>query len=65
MKASDEFLDLVFPDFYGRIGLYMDFKKADYYHLVPHVPMEMVSDDIRVALDRIHQVAEQAHPVIE
>jgi hypothetical protein len=62
VKASDGFLDLVFPDFYKRIGQYMEMRKADYYRLVPHVPDELVSDEIRLVLDKIAEVAARAHP---
>jgi len=65
VKASDEFLDLVFPDFYRRIGQYMEMRKADYYRLVPHVPDTLVSDEIKLALDRIAEAAEKAHPATE
>jgi hypothetical protein len=65
VKASDEFLDLVFPDFYRRMGLYMDMRKADYHQLVIHIPEELISDEVRLALDRISEVAMNAHPVAE
>jgi hypothetical protein len=65
VKASDEFLDLLFPDFYRRIGQYMEMRKADYYRLVPHVPEDLISDEIKLALDRIAEVAANAHPVAE
>jgi hypothetical protein len=65
VKASDEFLDLVFPDFYRRIGQYMEMRKADYYRLVPHVPDTLVSDEIKRALDIIADVAAKAHPATE
>jgi hypothetical protein len=65
VKASDEFLDLVFPDFYKRIGQYMEMRKADYYRLVPHIPVALVSDEIKLALDRIAEVARKAHPATE
>ena len=65
VKATDEFLDLVFPDFYRRMKLYMDFRKADYYRFVPHVPEALVSDEIRQALDRIAEIAGKAQPALE
>jgi hypothetical protein len=65
IKASDEFLDLVFPDFYKRIGQHMEMRKADYYRLVPHVPDDMIPDEIRVVLDRIAEVAANAYPATE
>jgi hypothetical protein len=65
MKASDEFLDLVFPDFYRRLGLYMDMRKADYYRLVAHVPLELVDDEVKLALNAIVQISERANPVTD
>jgi molybdopterin converting factor small subunit len=62
VKASDEFLDLVFPDFYRRIGQYMEMRKADYYRLVSHVPDDLVSDEVKQVLDRIAEIASKAHP---
>jgi hypothetical protein len=65
MKASDEFLDLVFPDFYRRMGLYMDMRKADYYRLVPHIPDDLIDDEVRTALDHIQRVAADARPIAD
>jgi len=65
VKASDEFLDLVFPDFYSRIGQYMEMRKADYYRLVPHVPDNLVADEVRLVLDRIAEIAGRAYPATE
>lgn len=62
IKATDQFLDLLFPDFYRRLGLYMDLRKADYYRLVPHVPAALVAEEIVAALDGIDRVAAQARP---
>ncbi|HZB87885.1 MAG TPA: AAA family ATPase [Terracidiphilus sp.] len=65
MKASDEFLDLVLPDFYRRMGLYMDMRKADYYRLVEHVPADMIADEINKALDRIAETSQMAQPAAD
>ena len=54
-----------FPDFYRRIGQFMEMRKADYYRLVPHVPDNLVADEIRLALDRIAEVAGRANPARE
>ena len=43
----------------------LETRKADYYRLVPHVPDDLVADEIRLALDRIAEVAAKAHPVAE
>lgn len=65
VKATDEFLDLVFPDFYQRMGLYRDIRKADYYKLVSHVPESLISGEIRQALDGIVEIARSARPARE
>lgn len=65
VKASDDFLDLVFPAFYRRMGLYMDCRKADYYRLVAHVPEKLISDEIKQVLDQIYEVVSIAHPSAE
>jgi len=62
VKASDQFLDIVIPDFYRRIGMFMDLRKADYFRLVPFVPDQLISPEIRQALDRILEVASKARP---
>jgi len=40
-------------------------RKADYYRLVPHVPDNLVADEIRLALERIAEVAGRANPARE
>jgi hypothetical protein len=62
VKASDEFLNLVFPDFFGRMGWYMDCKKADYHRLVKYIPDELVSKEVVGVLDKILEVAVRAQP---
>ena len=42
VEASDDFLDLVFPEFYKQLGLKPDFGKADYYRLVSHIPEDAI-----------------------
>jgi hypothetical protein len=65
MKASGEFLDLVFPDFYRRMGLYMDMRKADYHRLVAHIPLDLIDDEVKVALNAVVEVSNRANPVTE
>ncbi len=62
VKASDEFLDLVFPAFAKSIGLRNEMRKADYYRLVPHIPAHMVSPEVVAVLDAISEVARKAKP---
>jgi hypothetical protein len=65
VKASDEFLDLVFPEFFRRLGLRPEFAKAQYYRLVPHIPAELVPSEVTAVLEAIASVAVQAVPVAE
>jgi hypothetical protein len=65
VKASDEFLDLVFPGFFQGLGLKPDFPKASYHELVRHVPEEMISAEVVAVLDEIHAVARKARPAEE
>jgi hypothetical protein len=62
VKATDEFLDLVFPEFYKQLGLRPDFRKADYYRLVPYIPEALISPEIAGVLDAIDDVAKKARP---
>jgi hypothetical protein len=65
VKASDEFLDLVFPGFFHGLGLKPDFPKASYHELVRHIPPKMISPEVVTVLDEIDAVARQAHPAEE
>jgi hypothetical protein len=62
VKASDEFLDLVFPDFARALGIRNEIRKADYHRLVPHIPQPMISPEIVEVLDAIAEVAAKARP---
>ena len=62
VKATDEFLDLIFPEFYKQLGLRPDFRKADYFRLVPHIPEALISPEIVEVLNMIAEVAGKAQP---
>lgn len=62
VKASDDFLDPVFEDFYRSLGLPNLMRKADYDQLAPHVPPELIDPDVQQALDRIEATAQRARP---
>ena len=62
VKATDDFLDLVFPEFYKQLGLRPDFRKADYYRLVPHIPESLISPEVTGGLDAIYEVVKRARP---
>jgi hypothetical protein len=65
VKASDEFLDRVFPAFFRELGLRPDLRKADYHELVRHMQAAMISPEVVAVLDGIHAVASRAHPAEE
>lgn len=62
IKATDDFLDLVFAEFFKALNLPLAFRKADYHRLVPHIPDALIADEVRVVLDEIAEVAAKARP---
>ena len=63
LKASDEFLDPLFRDYFGRIELPNLMAKKNYYELVEHIPDSEIDPEIGEKLDAIVAVAERAEPV--
>jgi ABC-type taurine transport system ATPase subunit len=59
-KASDDFLDRLFPAYYATLGLPDLMRKSDYHQLARHVPADLVSDDVISVLDDLHKVASDA-----
>lgn len=55
-KMSDEWLDLIFPLFFEKIGLPKDFYKRDYYHLINLLSLEEVDNEITEKLDLIQKL---------
>lgn len=64
-KASDEFLDRVFPSFFSKLGLPNLMAKTDYHVLARYVPRELIDPEIGEALDAIVEVARAARPVAD
>jgi len=62
VKASDEFLDLVFPQFFKSMGMRAALRKAEYFRLVKHLPDEAISDEVREVLEGIADTAARAKP---
>ena len=52
-KLSDEWLDVIFPEFYKRVGLSSNFFKRDYYQLIMHMKPEEIDGEITEKLDMI------------
>ncbi len=61
-KASDDFLQPVFADYFERLGLPNLLRKSDYHRLAEHVPPEQLSPEVAGVLDRIVTVGNRARP---
>jgi ABC-type cobalamin/Fe3+-siderophores transport system ATPase subunit len=55
-KLSDEWLDLIFPEFYNKIGLTQDFFKRDYYSLIGLMDVNDIDPEVRQKLDRLLKI---------
>ncbi|PFG73565.1 AAA family ATPase [Tepidiforma thermophila] len=62
LKASDEFLDPVFKNFFAALDRPNLMRKTDYHTLAPFVPAEALDDEVREKLDAIVAVARSARP---
>jgi hypothetical protein len=62
VKASDDFLDPVFTDFFDRADLPHLMRKTDYHRLASLVPVEMIHPDVAGMLDAVVDVARSAQP---
>jgi ABC-type taurine transport system ATPase subunit len=62
IKASDEFLDVVFARFYESLKLTNLMRKSDYHRLAPFVPSEEIDPEVNQVLDAILEVARSARP---
>lgn len=65
IKASDDFLDPLFKNFYERLGLPNLMRKTDYHTLAPHVLETAIGVEVRAKLDLIVQTAALAKPRID
>lgn len=62
IKASDEFLEPLFKQFYERLELPNLMRKTDYHVLAAFVPAERIDPEIYQALDVIVSIAGKAKP---
>ena len=60
VKATDEVLDRIFRQFFKKLKLPLEFRKADYYTLAKLVPKEKMDSEIIEKLDLIVKVAKKA-----
>ena len=52
-KLSDDWLDVIFPEFYHRIGIPMNFYKRDYYQLISLMKTNEIDPEITLKLNTI------------
>ena len=50
-KLSDDWLDIIFPEFYKRLGLPQDFYKRDFYQLIGLLQSNEIDPEIKEKLD--------------
>ena len=62
VKASDDFLDPLFADFYERLSLPNLMRKTDCHTLAPFVPKVAVDPEIASVLDAVLETARRARP---
>ena len=62
MKASDDFLDPLFKEYFTRLGLPNILRKSDYHQLATLAPREKILPEVVEKLDAILDVALQANP---
>ncbi|MEW6620793.1 MAG: AAA family ATPase [bacterium] len=64
IKATDDFLDLLFDNYFKKLGLPNLLKKSDYHILVQFVPKNEIDSEITEKLDAIVEIAKRAIPMV-
>jgi len=62
LKVTDEFLDLLFENYYKKLGLPCMMRKSNYHLLAEHMTPAMIDPEIKDMLDLICEVAQRANP---
>ena len=62
VKASDEYLDPLFRDFFARVGAPGLLRKTDYHTIADHIPHELIDPEVVTVLDAIAETASRAKP---
>lgn len=66
IKASNDFLDILFETFFKKLGLPPNLmRKTDYHVLARHVPKDQIDSEVSEVLNFIVEVAEKAKPLQE
>jgi hypothetical protein len=55
-KLSTDWLDLIFPEFYKKIGIPIDFRKRDYYELIKLLDQSEIDKEIEECLDAVYTI---------
>jgi hypothetical protein len=64
-KATDEFLDPLFKDYFAKLNLPLQLRKAEYHILASLTPKDKLDPEIKEKLDAIVAVAKRAKPRTE
>ena len=62
IKATDEFLDPLFENYYQRLGTPQQTYKRDYHALADAMPLDQIDPEVVLMLDAIAEVAQNARP---
>lgn len=62
LKATDEFLDPLFREYFAKLKLPLILRKTDYHLLARFVPKEQIDAEVSEKLDAIVAVATKARP---
>lgn len=62
VKASDDFLDRLFPQYFQRLQLPNLMRKTDYHRLAEFLSPDQIDQEVRDKLDAIVEVARNAKP---
>lgn len=65
VKASDDFLDPLFAEYFRELGLPNLMAKSNYHQLAQYVPADEIDPEIADKLDAIAAVAKRANPAGE
>jgi len=63
IKASDDFLDILFPTFFEKLGMTNLMNKSDYHILARLVPRDSIDPEVIEKLNLIVDIAQKASPV--
>lgn len=64
-KATNEFLDRLFEEYFKKLNLPNLLPKADYHILASLVPKDLIDEEVREKLDAIVKVSQRARPLQE